>query len=180
MPPPIRLSPGQYGQIGNILAEDGARIKQIETALDSLPRETFSAKELSTALCKVLPKGSARALARLLIVLGTYCRRHGVETEAAVGAFDRGLTFSNWTDEQKSIWEHQLKSALTRLVNAEGVHILSKVIDLAIENANTFDTSAVISDIRPILDDDRDGIIGALVSQTLSIAFFDAVGIAIT
>jgi hypothetical protein len=172
MPPQVRLRDDQLAQLAQLLQEDAATLDSLVESLRRLPTSTFTVKELKDAAAKVISDESATTLARVVVLLGSYCRRYGADGPAAVNSLDRGIALSSeWTHDQKTDWGRRLRPALDRIMQLESIHVLVKAIDLAFDYANVFATARIITDIRPIFDEHRDTPIGVIVSNIMRLEY---------
>ena len=176
MLPSVKLSETQYNQIARLLDTPDDELQRLHAHAETLPQSILTALELKENLEPVLPRAKAGHLARLLISLASYCRYHNVSSIEAVGAFDRGLRFADWSSIQRQLWTEKLRPVVARLLEVEGVHIIAKAMDLAFDYANLLSSAKIISDIRPVFDDKKGEIIGAIVSQVLRLEYQSAKG----
>lgn len=70
-----------------------------------------------------------------------------------------------------------LRGRLAAAMSARPIAMLAKAADLTYEHDRVFHTARVLTDIRPLFDDDaKDGMLGALVVHTLRIEYFGSGG----
>lgn len=77
---------------------------------------------------------------------------------------------SRWTEQQLRDWR-QLEPLLEELFSVGAVETASKAVDLAYEYANLFHTARVVTDIRPVFDEEANRVTAAVISQTLRLYF---------
>jgi len=74
--------------------------------------------------------------------------------------------------EQDMLLWHECKPIIQRIVSSEFVTLYAKARDLAFDFERLFARSRILTDIRPVFDDERNIIVGADITQTLRLDFF--------
>lgn len=110
-------------------------------------------------------------LARQLLALATYCRSVGEEPCDAVESLMAGLESSKYLEDDEKTALKSLAPVLTELLANKSVKLAAKAIDLGYDHENIYHSANFVTDIRPVFDDDRERILGAVISQTLRVHF---------
>lgn len=75
-----------------------------------------------------------------------------------------------------SILLERLKINLIRLLDVKSIGIAAKGTGLALENAASYMSSQIMTDVRPVFCDEGDRIDAAIIVQTLSINYIESPG----
>lgn len=169
---PFRISPEQAADIKAISNISPDRLRALLSHLDSLGRPIIAASELHRVVEELLgDKSSATSLSRQLIALAAYCRAEHEEPAAAISSLVEGLENSQLNPEEQASILRASKD-LEALVGQGSVMTSAKALDLALNYVNIWRNGNMVTDIKPIFDDDRDVIIGAIVSHTLNVTYY--------
>ncbi len=93
----------------------------------------------------------------------------GVEAGEIIAALRMAVADS---DKSPQWWDDQFSSLLTRLISMPGVRAVSKAASLAYEHMHLFRSARLVTDVRPVFDDDVDDIDGAIISHNLRLEYF--------
>jgi hypothetical protein len=77
---------------------------------------------------------------------------------------------SGWTDEEKEKWQ-AVEPQFRELVASPAVRLVTTAIDLSYEYANLLRRARILTDIRPLYNNDATEIEGAVVSHTLRLRY---------
>ena len=77
---------------------------------------------------------------------------------------------SGWTNEQKEKWQ-AVAPQFHELVASRAVRLVTTAIDLSYEYANLLQRTRILTDIRPLYNNDATEIEGAVVSHTLRLRY---------
>ncbi len=145
-----------------------------QPALSRLIGEAFpTVKDSDTRKSEELI-GRSGALARFALWVGGLCARNLGDVEDLFDDIDADLQ-EEWAEDAKKLqsWQ-QCRPILSELVKLESVRVTAKALDLSYEYANVLQYSRIMTDIRPIFNEDGDEIKGAVVSFTMRMNYFNA------
>jgi hypothetical protein len=80
-----------------------------------------------------------------------------------------------WNKEELDEWQ-KIRSPFEDLLNARSVVLIVKAIQLSYDYANLYEKGRILTDIRPLFDEDSLRIPAALVSQVLRIDYVNEEG----
>jgi hypothetical protein len=178
MPPQIRLGTRQI----NDLAQIRDLPVEILTALDERLRTAspIRAQELHREITDVL--GADRAeiaddVMRPLLGLQSLIRQNRIPPDEAVKGVRKALESHSpkWDDRQFERWNH-VEPVFQRMISAPAVRRVSVTLDLMYEYENLLQSARVVTDIRPVFNDEATVIEGAVISHTLRIRYDSAEG----
>ena len=146
-----------------------------QPALSRLISEALltTAKEPDASKTQELIERS-KALARFMLWLGGLYSRDLDNLEDLLNDLDADLQ-EEWIEDSKILqnW-HECRPILAELLKLESVGIAAKALDISYEYANVLQYSRVMTDVRPIFNEDADEIKGAVVSFTLRMNYYNA------
>jgi hypothetical protein len=143
-------------------------IKAAVTTLASRTRPIISPNALRRALESTVGDDVARVLVRQLISLRLLNARRGRKIDDIVEALTLGLEKKWDKDENDKIskWLN-IKSDFTDLLSSNHVLTTAKAFGLSYDFERILDSARIISDIRPVFNNDRTEIIGAIICSTI-------------
>jgi len=152
--------------------------------LDSSSKSPLTQSGLRRALADAItpPKGKAtsekkrglEALLRVLLGLGFIQTRSGAKLDDVLDAVELNLKEA-WSSQSDKLAElNTLRTYLSTFLNHSYVRAVVKAIDVSQEYANLLLNTRIMTDVRPIFNDEGDQIEGAVVSFTLRLNFLNA------
>jgi hypothetical protein len=169
---PFRISPEQAADMKAISRVSADQLKALLTHLDSLAEPLIAASGLRRIVEQnVGSQDAARSLSKQLIALAAYCRAERESPAAAVSSLITGVQNSPLEPQEKASIHNNAKE-LEALVGQVSVGTCAKALDLSLNHVTIWRDGAIITDIRPIFDESRDAIVGAIVSHTLQLTYF--------
>jgi len=149
--------------------------KTIQSIVDRLSGLDSAIKpsEIMQGLSDVLPDrpNDVNVLMNLLMSLVTLRRQRNLTVEGLLEGLNNGITSSGaWKDKEFSDWKF-LKPDLLRLFSLPSVWTVVKAMDLSYDYSNLLQNIKILTDIRPVFNDDASVIQGSVVSYTLRIYF---------
>ncbi len=90
--------------------------------------------------------------------------------ESVVSITDHIKSHSGWSDEEKKKWPAAARD-LEATLNSKALRIGTKAASLAYDCSWIMLECNILSDLRPIFDDRREAIDGAVISQTLRLKY---------
>ena len=153
------------------LAELGPdRLGEVREKLRQLDKPTLGPQELLGVVRELLAE-DAEGFVRQLLSFQGLVRQTGRTVEEVISgihsAIDRqgaevGLDVAKWMEVEDVIKE---------LTHEQSVRLATKAIELAYDYTNLLRRTKVLTDIRPLFDEDADKIEGAVVSYTLRLNY---------
>ena len=159
----------------SVIRDLGAEtIQAIIDKLSSLDPPPIRPSDLHRALKDILPDRlyEANILMRQLMSLYTLRRQRGVSAKELLEGLSRSITTAEprWNDEEISRW-NALEPQLQSLLSLSVVWTVVKGLDLSYDYTNLLQNAKILTDIRPVFDEDASNIQGAVVSYTLRLYF---------
>jgi hypothetical protein len=176
MPTQIRLSPQQIADLAAIRDLGSERLRGVAEhlrRLDPLPlRPSQLHHEVLTALGN--EERAAEHVLRSLLPLYQLIRQRELTVDDVMEGLRHGIGGADppWTEDQLTGWGN-VEPVLRDLFLTPAVRTVSKTIDLAYEYANLFQGARLVTDVRPVFNDEDDDmrIDGAVVSFTLRLHY---------
>lgn len=168
----LTVRPRQAADLAKISRIEQERLEAVLSELNRQEAPIIAASKLRSIVQEGL--GSVEQsvpLARQLLALATYCRSASEDPCDAVPNLMVGVESSTYLAENEKTALKALAPVLTELLMSESVKLAAKAIDLGYDHENIYHNANFITDIRPVFDDDRERILGAVISQTLRIHF---------
>ena len=187
MPRRLVYSDEQIADLGAILGIDRRHFEAVLKKLRSTKQPPLSQPALGRLISEALltvkePEASktqdlmdrSEALARFILWLGGLCSRNLENLEDLLEGLETDLQ-DEWIEDPGKLknW-HQSRPHLAELLKLESVQIATKALDISYEYANVLQYSRIMTDVRPIFNEDADEIRGAVVSFTLRMNYYNA------
>lgn len=152
-------------------------IKAAVTTLASRKRPIISPNALRRALepaVGAVGDDVARVLVRHLISLRLLNARRGRKIDDIVESLTLGLK-KKWDKDETDKFHRWLniKADFTELLGNNHILTTTKAFDLSSDFERILESARIISDIRPVFNDDRTEIIGTIICSTLRLAYTD-------
>ena len=167
----IRLRPPQVADFSVISHLSAEKLEAVLAGLNRQKVPLMSASDLRSLIQDCLEsEEQALPLTRQLLGLATYCRSANEEPKEAIENLLAGLQDTNIEEGEKTKLK-KLAPVLTKLLENNYVNLSSKALHLGFDYSNIYNRGNIITDIRPVFDDGKDKIVGAVISQTLRVHF---------
>jgi hypothetical protein len=167
----LQLAEHQIADFRVILELGSDRLKSVVDAIEVLDPLPIRPASLRAAIVEALrePGDVADSLLRQALAFSGLMRQVSVDEVARSlhRAIERD---SKWSTEDLSRWE-AVEPFFRRVLSTKAVRLVSKAIDLSYEYANVYQRGRIITDIRPLYNDDASSIEGAVVSFTFRLRF---------
>ena len=154
------------------------RLEWVAKQLSSL-KQPLAVGDLERPLRTELSEEEAVELLRQLLSVSALGRYRNLGADTVFEGLTRGLasipTESRWSEEDLKRWR-DLKPQLVRLFELPPVNVVAKALDLSYDYVNLLQHTRIVTDIRPVFDENEEGIAGAVVSQTLRLVFSSSDG----
>jgi hypothetical protein len=111
-------------------------------------------------------------LVRQLLGMGKLSREFDASIDEVISALDQAVEEADWSGERREKW-NATKDSLAEALSSDAVHAVVKAVDLALDHQRILRTAKIITDIRPIFNDDRERFLGAVVHSLLRIKYYE-------
>ena len=175
----IHLSKSQLNDLKTILDLGPEVLDAVVERIDHLEPAPLAPAELQAAIRAVIGENAAavESLLRQALSLASLRRRRKLETGAVLTGIRNGLRTapSAWDDTSLARWK-ELEPSFGRLIASSNVETAAKALDLSYDYANLLQTMRIVTDIRPVFDNEVTRIDGAVVSFTLRLSYDNTEG----
>jgi len=156
--------------------EEPDRLYKALEALRELGTQPVTLKEIHEKIAEnASSERVARILAQQLSMLAGLGRRKAFSATEIVDALTRGTQDAGWTDDDIQKWK-RISGILTEILECPALSIFAKTIDLATDYSNRLQMCRILTDIRPIFNDERMGIVGGIITNVLRITYWNEEG----
>ena len=167
----LRLSETQLSDFRSLVELPETRLRSILDRLNELTPVPMSQKEVRRVISGVLPDEQAKveALTRQVLALAGLQYRSDIPHNE----LDRALRSSlegKLNPEELEAWDH-ISPLFSEILASRAIRTTVKSLELLYDYANLVQSSNVITDVRPVFDDEADNVIGAIVSFTLRLSY---------
>jgi hypothetical protein len=159
-------------ELGNIT------IEKIVKGFSQLKPPPMRPRELRKALADILPDLSPdniRSVVSQLMSIYALKRQHHLSNKELLDGLLYGFRNAKWTDEQIACWR-AVEPQLDELFSLGPIATVVKTLELSFDYENVFYNSKIITDIRPIFNENASKIEGILVSYILRLYYDSADG----
>ena len=111
---------------------------------------------------------------RQLISFASLRRRHRIEVEDILNGLKVALRESE--AEVATSWGDDVEPAFRRLLSSGRIATIAKALDLSYDYENLVQSEHIVTDVRPVFDDELIQIDGAVVSFTLRLKYVSLEG----
>ncbi len=175
----IQLNKSQLADLRAIRELGPEVLGAVVEHINSLETAPLAPGKLQEAILEVV-KGNEEAVnstLRQAISLASLQRRRKLDVETVLDSIRKGLQSANapWDGTSLAKWD-ELVPAFRRLISSKNVEIAAKALDLSYDYANLLQTTRIVTDIRPVFDNEVTKIDGAVVSFTLRLTYDNAEG----
>jgi len=175
MPIELDLDKHQLDDCRIVRGVPSGKIEELIQRLASVPA-SLRLKDLVNAAKSVLMDSTAAdAIVRLGVSFNGLSRQLGLPFEETVNAIrDALVRESLWSPQELDQWQ-RLEPSFLQLVSNRAFRLVSKTIDLAYEYPYLYRRARVLTDVRPIFNEDAKQIEGAIVTFSLRLRY-DGIG----
>jgi hypothetical protein len=115
---------------------------------------------------------AARSIIRQLLFIAEYSRLRRVSAKDSFDAVINGLkSHPTWSEEELRLLA-KVESWVVKMVEAKVIYGPAKALSLSYDTDGSFIDFRVVTDIRPVFDKERGGVLGGVVINTLKIEFY--------
>ena len=171
---PIQLTPGvhQMRDLARLRDLGENAIQAIIDKLSSL-ESAIRPSEILHGLQDALPDrpDEVNAVMNLLMSLVTLKRQRDLSVEELFEGIRNGITSKGgWSEGEVSQWKN-LEPHLYRLFSLSSLETVVKALDLSYDYSKLLQTIKILTDIRPVFNEDASSIRGSVISYTLRVYY---------
>ena len=159
-------------QLSKVAEEDWVQLIKIFGDVKPNP---LRRSELNDLVSDVLNEEDAAVLLRQLLGFGKLQRDLDASSDEIIKAVEDAAKDAAWSSEEIEAWKGAA-GQFQSLLDCDATHAVVKAVDLALDHQRLYQTARILTDIRPVFDDDRDNFLGAVVHNILRIKFFEGGG----
>jgi hypothetical protein len=179
MIPQIRLQLHQKRDLAAIRDLGAEALCRIIEEIKKLPPEPVPPAKLQDAVARALGgsrEGSEQLLRQVLSLHGLL-RNLNIEPRQVFAALRLALqpSESGWSREAFQKW-NAVETALKDLFELEVIRLSAKALDLSYEHPELLQRARILTDIRPVFNDDATALRGTVISHTLMLRYDDTQG----
>ena len=166
----IALTDSQAGDLDRVCTLGTASLNRIADTLDRSGLAIKRSALRATIAAVTDDQEAAAAILRVLIGLATVVRRSAASAVDLLDGVRQGLVNANWTEPQLKSW-HECRPIIKKMLSNASILLSAKALDLSYDFTTIYTASRILTDVRPVFDDERNTIVGAIVTQTLRIEY---------
>ncbi len=163
-----------------VLRDLGAEsIKLIIDKIKKLSPPPLKPLDLHRALKEILPERTTEIeiIFRPLMFLYNLRRKRNISVEELIDGLSYSITLAKnrWDEDKISEW-NKLKPLFQELFSLPEIWTVVKALDLAYDYTNLLRNIKILTDIRPVYNEEATEILGAVVSNTLRLYYDSSEG----
>jgi hypothetical protein len=167
--PRIRLNAQQTEDFTALCQVDAAKVRAVLEALEDYERPLLSAADLRAKAARIVGERAAGALVRQTIAFAIGIRRAAFSADI-VDAISEALKDRQVDSAQLKAWE-RIKHTFWNLISHRHIKHAAKAFDLSYDYANIFEDARLITDLRPVFDDEHSALIGGIVRHVIRLSY---------
>ncbi|WP_417586645.1 hypothetical protein [Pararhodobacter oceanensis] len=172
--PAIRVSPDQLEDllvVGGMSSDD---LKAVASRLLSVDEVVIAASKIREIVVDSgVDSAVATSLVRQAIALAAYCRASGRSPEDTLSGLIKGIVSSGASNKERLADKLTLlKAELSAIISDASIRQSAKALHLSFEHEKIYHASRLIVDIRPVINDEREATIGAVIHASFRLDYF--------
>lgn len=156
----------ELAQLGN------AKLELVRHKLSSCRQKFLKLEQLSGFLADFLDESDALRIASTAISLRRIADRVEVSVDEVFDALTNGLLERGWGKDEIARW-NEVSETLRKIVTDPHIELVIKTSDLYYKHQYHLHEMRVVTDIRPVLDENRTSIEAAIIKNTFVIEYSD-------
>jgi hypothetical protein len=173
MPIQIQLNKTQLSDWKAIVELGPEVLAQVIERIERMDTPPLTPADLQEVIREVVSNQStADVLLRQALSLSSLRRRRKLDAEDVIVGIRQGLRNAStpWDSASLERWK-SIEAPFRQIISSAKVETTSKVLDLSYDYANLLQTTRIVTDIRPVFDNEVTRIDGAVVSFTLRLNY---------
>lgn len=170
----LLLRTAQLRDLDAILGLGKEIVVLISEKLSAIPQPSLNPNNLKEIISELLPddSGTSEIIVRQMLSLSSLHRERSLTVDEVFEGLWYGINNAKdkWPNNKIKQWK-SLESHLKELFFNPLVVNISKALDLSYDYANLFQSAKIITDIRPVFDEEASSVEGVVVSHTLRINY---------
>ncbi|KAA1260421.1 hypothetical protein LF1_29610 [Rubripirellula obstinata] len=162
----IKPNPDQLNQLLRCAKIDGEKLADLVIHLGGLSEPPLVADRLLDELKKQLTEDEAELLLSQVLSLSMLVR---VSESKSVDVM-KALRVAIDSPDQQSEWD-SIAVSMQGLIDSTPIRLLTKAMELSYDYANLLRKARIITDLRPLFDDEGEKVEGGVVTHTLRVAY---------
>lgn len=177
MTPQIRLQKQNLADLHSIREIGNAGLRNVVEELKKSSVAPVQPHELQGAISHALESNLANAdvLLRQLLSLHGMRRQLDLTVDEVFAGLSSGLQESDWTEADFKKWE-SVAGTFKELFELPIIRLSAKALDLSYQHSHLFQRAQIITDVRPLFNNDASEVQGTIISHKLLIRFDDIEG----
>ena len=166
--PTISLARSQADDLATVCALGSAGIRRIASAIDAA-QGTIKPGKIREIIAAQVGKDNAEAVKRVLFGITTASRRGSLSISELLDGLSQSLA-ARWDEANLEKWQ-ACRPALEGLLASKSMVLATKAADLSSDFERICLAVRVLTDIRPVFDDQKREILGSTITQTLRMEY---------
>lgn len=172
----LNITETRSGNLKRICNLDLASLFTLSKKLNEFPSSVLYKKELNSIFVEEIHDSElANLLLHTIIGFASAARDKNLTADETIQLVKVSLEGAGWDKADLSKW-NKISEAMKAILSSKPICNVVKVIDLTYDYEKLYERARVLTDIRPIFDDERSEISGALIAQSLSLHYFNDSG----
>ncbi|MHB1560795.1 MAG: hypothetical protein ACYC61_25350 [Isosphaeraceae bacterium] len=169
----LRLSETQLSDFRSIVGLSKEQLRAILDRLNELSPAPMSQMEVRRVVGEVLREEQEKgeAVTRQALALAGLQYRHSIPHDELVQVLGRSLD-GKLSREEMEAWGF-IAPLFQEMLGSRAIRTIVKSLELLYDYANLIQSTNVITDLRPVYDDEAEHAIGAIVSFTLRLSYMN-------
>lgn len=165
-----KIPPGLARELETVREIGPTDLGKVLERLSQETQKVLKLSDLRQSIAEVLDGETARILSQFLFSLATIRWQGNLPANELFQDLTSQIESLEWSDEEIQNWQDSVDS-LVALLSLECVFTSAKAHRLSFDYSNLLLAARVITDIRPIFDEQHDNIIGSIISHVLRIEY---------
>lgn len=172
----LTIQPEQVSQLSKVLEVSGADMESLVSQCESV--RWMQAQELEEGFAAALKSDDlGKSLCRLVMGWRALSFHTSESIETIVEALRSGLVRAVGGSDVEIVSKFdERREIVLRLLKSKAVRRVAKVLSLSYEYANLYQSAKIITDVRPIYDEEGKTFDDAVVTYTLSLRYDSSEG----
>lgn len=162
----IKPNPEQLSQVLRCAELDSGKLADLVIHLGQLAETPLVPEHLLRELKTQLSEEDAELLLSQILSLSMLVR---VSESKSVDVI-KALRVAMSSEDQRAEWD-SIAGSMQGLVDSTPVRLVTKAMELSYDYANLLRKARIITDLRPLFDDEGEKVEGGVVTHTLRIAY---------